>query len=78
MGLDAGGQNIELLENIMEVVGIMFYDLHRLQLLEAGFLGNLVFAFVGIALQVAYVRNVAHVAYFKRRETGNSGLRYRK
>jgi hypothetical protein len=37
---------------------------HRLQLLQTGFLGNLVLSLVGVVLQVAYVRDVADITHF--------------
>ena len=47
----------------MVAVGVVLGNLHRLQLLQPGFLGNLVLTLVGIVLEVAYVGNVAHIAY---------------
>ena len=38
--------------------------LHRFEVLEAGFLGDFVLAFVCIVLQVAHVSNVTHIAHF--------------
>ena len=38
-------------------------DFHRLELLETGFLGDLVFAFVGIVLEVPHVGDIAHIAH---------------
>ena len=38
-------------------------NLHRLELFETCFLGNLVFTFVGIVFEVAHIGDVAHVAH---------------
>ena len=48
----------------MVAVGVILCHLHRFQVLETGFFGNLVFAFVSIMLQVTDVGDVAHVTYF--------------
>ena len=38
-------------------------NLHRLKLLQTGFLCDFVLALVGIVLKVAHIGNVAHVAH---------------
>ena len=43
--------------------GIGLHHLHRLQLLEAGLLCNLVLSLVGIVLQMSHVGDVAHVTH---------------
>ena len=43
--------------------GIALYDLHGLELFEARLFGDFVFAYIGIALEVTRVGNVAHVAH---------------
>ena len=48
----------------MVAEGIGLDDLHRLQLLQAGLLCYLVFAFVGIVLQMPDVGDVAHISDF--------------
>ena len=47
----------------MVAFGIVLHHLHGLQLFQAGLLGNLVLAFVGVVLQVAYVGDIAHIAH---------------
>ena len=46
----------------MIAVGVVLRNLHGLQLLQPGLLGNLVFALVGILLEVAHIGDVAHIA----------------
>ena len=48
----------------MVAVGVILYNLHRLQLFQTSLFSNLVFAFVGIVLQVSYVGDVTHIAHF--------------
>ena len=48
----------------MVSVGVELHDLHRLELLEACFLRYLIFAFIGIVLEVPHIGDVAHVAHF--------------
>ena len=48
---------------LMVALGVVLDNLHGLQLFQAGFLCYLILAFVGIVLQMSYVRDVAHVAY---------------
>ena len=61
--LDAGRQHVEFLHRVVETIGIVLRHLHRFELFEACLFGNLVFAFVGIMLEVSHVGNVAHVAH---------------
>ena len=63
VGLDAGGEHVQSLHVAMVAVEVELHHLHRLELLEAGLLGNLVLAGVGVVLQVADVGYVAHVAH---------------
>ena len=64
MGLDAGGQHPEGFHGQVVAVGVVLCHLHGLQLLQTGFLGNLVLAFVGIVFQMAHVGDIAHIAHF--------------
>ena len=48
----------------MVAVGVVLRHLHRFQLLQASFLGNLVLALVGVVFQMPHVGNVAHIAHF--------------
>jgi len=48
----------------MVTVQIVLHHFHRLQLFQACFLGNLVFAFVSIVFQMAHIGDVAHIAHF--------------
>ena len=47
----------------MVAVGIELHDLHRLELLEPCFLGYLIFALIGIMLQVPHIGDVTHIAH---------------
>jgi hypothetical protein len=44
-------------------LGVVVGYLHRLKLLEASFLCNLILALVGIVLEVAYIGDVAHITH---------------
>ena len=61
-GFDRRGSDVELPHRLVIPPGIGLYDLHRLQILKFGFLRDLVFAFIGIVLQVADIRDVPDVA----------------
>ena len=61
--LDRGRLNAQLTHCIAVALRIVVCNLHRLELLEASLLCNLILAFVGILLQVAYIGNVAYVAH---------------
>ncbi len=63
MRLDRGGQHVESLHGFVIAGAVVLYHVHRFELLKARFLGNLVFALVGIVLEVAYVGDVAHIAH---------------
>ena len=62
-GLNAGRQDVELPHHVVETVGVLLYDLHRLQAFHAGALRDLVLALVNVVHQVAHIRDVAHVAH---------------
>ena len=62
-GFDTRRKHVQGAHRIVVTVGIILRDLHRLELLETGFLGDLVLALVGIVLEVADVGDVAHVAH---------------
>ena len=63
MRLDAGRQTVQGCHSIVETVGIVLSHFHGFQLLQTGFLGNLILALVGIMLQVAHIRNVTYVTH---------------
>ena len=63
MRFDAGRQHIQGLHGRMETVRVVLCHLHRLQLLQTSLLGNFIFAFVGIVLQMPHIRNITHIAY---------------
>ena len=42
---------------------VCLHDLHRLELLQPGLLGNLVLPLVGIMLQMADISDIAHIAH---------------
>lgn len=66
---DARWKDVELTHYRMEVFGVSFDDLHWFELFEACFLGDLVFAVIGIVLQVADICYVANIADFVPEET---------
>ena len=53
----------QLIHIVVVAVGVVLRHLHRFQLFQAGFLGNFVFALVGILFQMPHVGNVAHIAH---------------
>ena len=61
--LDGGRRHVQQAHRLVVAQGIGLHDLHRLQLLQAGLLRNLVLAFVGVMLQVPHVRDVADIAH---------------
>ena len=62
-GLDRGGLDVERVHRAVVALRIVVRHLHRFELLEARLLGDLVLALVGIVLQMAHIRDVAHVAH---------------
>ena len=64
MWLDAWRQHAQSVHRLMVAVGVVLCHLHGFQLLQTGLLGYLVLTLVGIVLQVAYIGDVAHIAYF--------------
>ena len=56
-------QHTQHIHVLVIAVGVVLGYLHGLQLLQTGLLGNLVFALVGIVLQVAHIGDVAHIAH---------------
>ena len=61
---DARVLQVEEPHDIMEAVGVLLHDLHRLQLLQPCALGDLVLTGIDIIHQVAHIGDVAHVAHF--------------
>ena len=61
--LNAGRQDVEGAHGVVVAVGVILCHFHRLQLFQAGFLGYLVLAFVGIVFQMAHVGDIAHIAH---------------
>ena len=47
----------------MIAVDVVLCHFHRLQLFQTGFLGDFVFTVIGIVFQMAYVGDVADIAY---------------
>lgn len=47
----------------MVAVGVILHDFHRLELLKARFLSDLVFAFIRIVLKVPHISNITHVTH---------------
>ena len=63
VGLDRGGLDIEGLHRTVVTLRVVVRHLHRFELFEPGFLGDLVLSLVGVVLQMPHVRDVAHVAH---------------
>ena len=61
--LDARRQHVERLHGSVIAVGVVLCYLHRLELLQACLLLNLVVALVSVVLQVAHIGDVAHIAH---------------
>ena len=64
VGLNRRTEHAEGIHRLMVAVGVVLCNLHRLQLLQTGFLGNLVLTLIGIVLKVAYISDITHVSYF--------------
>ena len=64
MWLNAGGKYVQCLHGFMIPVQVVLHYFHGFQLFQTGFLGNLIFAFICVMFQVAYVGNVTHVSHF--------------
>ena len=60
---DTGAFHSQHIHERMVAVGVILRHFHRLQLFQAGFLGYLVFPFVGIVLQMPHIGDVPHVAH---------------
>ena len=56
-------QHVQQLHVAVVAVGVVLHHLHRLQLLQACFLGYLVLPLVGIVLQVPHIGDVTHIAH---------------
>ena len=61
--LDGRGKNTEGLHGLVVPAEVVLHHLHRFELLEARLLGDLVFALVGIVLEVSHVGDIADVAH---------------
>ena len=61
--LDAGGQYAEARHGSIEAVGVILRHLHRFELFEPSLLRYLVFALIGIMLQMSHIGYVAHIAH---------------
>ena len=64
MRLNRRRQHVQRRHITMVAVCIILHHLHRLELLETGFLSNLIFAFIRIVLKVTHIGDVAHVPHF--------------
>ena len=63
MRLYAGRKHVEGLHVVVIAVEVILHHFHGLKLLKACFFGYLVFAAVGVMLQMTYVGDVAHIAH---------------
>ena len=61
---DAWFEHIQFVERGMVPVREILHHFHGFQLLEPGFLGNFIFALVGIIFEVTHIGNVTHITYF--------------
>ena len=62
--LDAWRKHIERFHRFVVAVKVELYHFHWLELFEASFLCNLVFAVVGIVFQMPHIGDVAHISHF--------------
>ncbi len=60
--LDGRRRDIQLAHRLVVAERVCLHDLHRLQLLQAGLLRNLVLALVRIVLQMAYISYIPDIA----------------
>ena len=60
--LDGRRGDIELAHSLVIAQSISLHHLHRLQLLEAGLLCNLILALIGIVLKMTYIGDVPHIS----------------
>ena len=61
--LDRGRQHVQRRHIAMVAVGIELHHLHRLELLQTGFLSDLILALIRIVLQVTYIRDIPYIAH---------------
>ena len=61
--LDRWRLNAKLTHSIVVALGVVVRNLHRLELLEACLLSNLILTLVGILLEVAHIGDVTHIAH---------------
>ena len=61
--LDGRRQYVERRHVTMIAVGVILHDLHRFELFEPCFLSYLIFSFIGIMLEVAYIGYIADIAH---------------
>ncbi len=62
VGFDGGRLHVERFHRPVVAFGVVVGHFHRFELFQTRFLGDFVFALVGVVFQVADVRDVAHVA----------------
>ena len=65
VGLNRGSQHTQLSHRSLVALGVVVSNLHRLQLLEASLLCNLILTLVGILLEVTYIGDVTNVAHLE-------------
>ena len=63
IGFDRRGLDVERIHRTVVTLRIVVRHFHRLQLLEARLLGDLVLPLVGVVLQVPHIRYVTHVTH---------------
>ena len=64
MGLNGRRKHVECLHIAMVAIGEMLHYLHRFELLQTCFLGNLILALIRIVLQMSHIGDIAHIAHF--------------
>ncbi len=63
--LDARRKHVERIHVAVVAVQIHLHHLHRLKLLETGFLRDFVLAGISVMLQMAHIGDVAHIAHLQ-------------
>ena len=56
-------QDVQRRHVAVVAVGVVLHHFHRLELLEARFLSDLIFAFVRVVLQVSHISDIADVTH---------------
>ena len=60
---DRGREDVESLHIVVVAVGVVLHHLHRFQLLQTGFFGDLILPFICIVLEVPHISNITYVTH---------------